>query len=151
VKIKKIKKTIVIFAIQWIVFFSMLYIHYFLIFFLYMVCSWFQIPFQNLSDINFTKPNYNCSMKSKIKNLSYEKDASWKKKNKIKIVNNPNTMSWFKWKAKKYLVNKRMMRVKGRAPNKKIQIKNIYLRWLTVHIYNVSKLNILIFPLIIII
>lgn len=97
----------------------MLYIHYFLIFFLYMVCSWFQIPFQNLSDINFTKPNYNCSMKSKIKNLSYEKDASWKKKNKIKIVNNPNTMSWFKWKAKKYLVNKRMMRVKRREPNKK--------------------------------
>lgn len=42
-----------------------------------------------------------------------------KKKNKVKIVNNPNTMSWFKWKAKKYLVNKRMMRVKRREPNKK--------------------------------
>jgi hypothetical protein len=53
--------------------------------------------------------------------------------------------------SEKYLVDKKMMQMKRREPNKKIQIKNIYLRWLTVHIYNVSKLNILMFSIIIII
>jgi hypothetical protein len=50
---------------------------------------------------NFTQPNYNCSMKSEknsvMKRMRVEKV---KKRNMVKIVNNPNTMSWFKWKAK---------------------------------------------------
>jgi hypothetical protein len=50
---------------------------------------------------NFTKPNYNCSMKSEknsvMKRMRVEKE---KKGNMVKIVNSPNTMSWFKWKAK---------------------------------------------------
>ena len=69
----------------------MLYFYYFLIFFL---SCMFMVPnaISEFIGYNFTKPNYNGSMKSEknsvMKRMRVEKV---KKRNMVKIVNNPNT------------------------------------------------------------